>query len=276
MRPDQKNEVLALYLGYFVTLAFGLIPSISYYAIGALVLQAFYAFIRYMSASEPIFRSHLFNYLLGVGVSFIVAFVLTIQGQAFGLEVMKALTGAVSGTGYKYDSAVPAAYVVFMMVVEILFAIFWPIVLISRGLYLLNTGVPIFVGFRKQAGAAPGVKTALFRGQDYAGSRARQTSGSGYLLSAILQNGSVVQAQLHNSSAKVIGRDSSSDLHLDDPTVSRRHALIEVRDGIATVKDLGSANGTKIAGRKIGFNPVEMQASDTLQIGAIKLTISAL
>lgn len=276
MRSDQKNEVLALYLGFFVTLAFALIPSISYYAIGALVLQAFYALIRYMSTTEPTFRSHLFNYLLGVGVSFIVFFVLTIQSQAFRFEILKALTGAVSGTGYKYDAAVPFGFAALIMGVEVLFALFWPIILISRGLYLLNTGLPISAGFRTPAGSSPNAKTALFHGKDNSGTRSDHQAGTGYLLSAILQNGNVVRYQVPNSSSKVIGRGSDADIVFNDDTVSRRHAMIEVRDGMAFIKDLGSENRTKVGGREVGFNPVELRPSETLQLGAVNVTISAL
>lgn len=272
MRFDHRNETLALYLGYFVTLAFGLIPSISYYAIGVLVLQAFYALIRYTGSTEPVFRSHLFNYLLGVGGSFIVVFILALQTQAFGFEFLKALTGAFSGIGYRYDSAVPAAYVIFMMVVETLFAIFWPIVLIARGLYNLNTGVPIFAGFRKAMATPFGEKTIAINPE----SANKMSGGSGFLLSAIMDNGQVVRFPVPNASSKVIGRHTESDMLLDDPTVSRKHAMIEVRDGLAFVKDLDSLSGTFIGDRKVGFNPVQIYPSDTIQIGAIKVKVSAL
>lgn len=277
MRSDQKNEILVLYLGYFVTLALGLIPTISYYALGVLVLQAFYALIRYMSTSETVFRSHLFNYLLGVGVSFAIFLVMGIQVLALGVEIQKAFIGSIFGTGFKSHSAVSFGYAAFMMLIEFLVAIFWPIVLISRGLYLLSTGVPIFAGFRKAAGAPAGAKTAIFAARETREiSSGGQSNNAGYLLSAILPNGNVVRQKLPNSSMNVIGRDSSSDLLIDEPTVSRRHAMIEIRDGVAFVKDLGSTSGTKVGGRNVGFNPVELRPSDTLQIGAVSVTISAL
>src|SRR6185312_11488092 len=272
MRADQKNEALALYLGFFVTLAFILIPSISYYALGALVLEAFYAFIRYMSTNEPVFRSHLFNYLLGVGVSFIVFLVLTIQAQAFGFELLKALTCAATGSGYKYDSAVPFGVAAVVMGIEGLFAIVWPIVLISRGLYLINTGGPVSSGFRAApAGAAGLPKTALF-----ARTEASARSAGGCLLSAVLADGRVLRYQVENQTSKSIGRDTDSDFLLDDPTVSRRHAVIEVREGVAYLKDVGSQNGTKASGRPVGFNAVPLRPSDTFEIGSVKVTISAL
>jgi pSer/pThr/pTyr-binding forkhead associated (FHA) protein len=51
-----------------------------------------------------------------------------------------------------------------------------------------------------------------------------------------------------NETVTTIGRDPSSDLFLDDITVSRRHAeIVRSRDGFK-IRDLGSVNGTYING----------------------------
>jgi pSer/pThr/pTyr-binding forkhead associated (FHA) protein len=42
-----------------------------------------------------------------------------------------------------------------------------------------------------------------------------------------------------------IGRSRENDIVLDDSSVSRRHAVVEVAENGATVADLGSRNGTK-------------------------------
>jgi pSer/pThr/pTyr-binding forkhead associated (FHA) protein len=42
----------------------------------------------------------------------------------------------------------------------------------------------------------------------------------------------------------VVGRDSTAAVHLTDEEVSRRHAIITLGEGRATVEDLGSSNGT--------------------------------
>ena len=44
----------------------------------------------------------------------------------------------------------------------------------------------------------------------------------------------------------VIGRDPTAAINLVDEEVSRRHAIISVGEGTATVEDLGSSNGTYI------------------------------
>lgn len=48
-----------------------------------------------------------------------------------------------------------------------------------------------------------------------------------------------------------IGRSSENDIVLDDSSVSRRHALVELSDQGLFVSDLGSRNGTKVDAQKI-------------------------
>ena len=51
----------------------------------------------------------------------------------------------------------------------------------------------------------------------------------------------------------VIGRDPTATVHLTDEEVSRRHAIISLGEGEATIEDLGSVNGTHTdAGRVDG------------------------
>jgi hypothetical protein len=49
----------------------------------------------------------------------------------------------------------------------------------------------------------------------------------------------------------VIGRSRDSDLSLDDPNVSRRHAELRREDGAWVVADLASTNGVKVNGRRV-------------------------
>ena len=48
----------------------------------------------------------------------------------------------------------------------------------------------------------------------------------------------------------VVGR-VSGDLTIDDPLVSRRHAVIRVAAGVLEVEDLGSLNGTWVNGERL-------------------------
>ncbi|MEA2496764.1 MAG: hypothetical protein QOJ29_4675 [Thermoleophilaceae bacterium] len=64
----------------------------------------------------------------------------------------------------------------------------------------------------------------------------------------------------------VIGRDPTAAVHLTDEEVSRRHAIISLGEGLATVEDLGSVNGTHTdAGQVVGEAAV--RAGDRIRVG---------
>ncbi|MBS0210457.1 MAG: FHA domain-containing protein [Planctomycetes bacterium] len=62
-----------------------------------------------------------------------------------------------------------------------------------------------------------------------------------------------------------IGRDSDNSLQLHDHEVSRRHAIISNADGVCTVTDQRSSNGTFINGRQITAQ--ELRTGDEVQMG---------
>jgi DNA-binding winged helix-turn-helix (wHTH) protein len=64
----------------------------------------------------------------------------------------------------------------------------------------------------------------------------------------------------------LIGRDRDAVVWIDDESVSRRHARILVGEGGATIEDLGSKNGTSVAGRKIR-GPTHLKDRDVVKIG---------
>jgi len=55
---------------------------------------------------------------------------------------------------------------------------------------------------------------------------------------------------LFNGSA-TLGRDHSCNIVIDDPSVSRVHAVLSVTDGQLTVEDRDSKNGTRVDGTKL-------------------------
>ena len=75
----------------------------------------------------------------------------------------------------------------------------------------------------------------------------------------------------------VIGRDEESDIIFDDPGISRRHSEIRVTtDGPhlqATVRDLGSTNGTFVNGERISSQRLEQ--GDRITIGRTTVTYHA-
>jgi len=67
----------------------------------------------------------------------------------------------------------------------------------------------------------------------------------------------------------IIGRATKVDLTLQDPTVSRNHARIEIIDGIPVLIDLGSLSGTQVNGKKI--TKTGLKSGDTIQVGDTQL-----
>ena len=67
-----------------------------------------------------------------------------------------------------------------------------------------------------------------------------------------------------------IGRGLQSDLRIEDPTVSRRHALVVLADGTATLLDDNSLNGTWCNGERV-TEGVELRDGDVISLGAATL-----
>jgi hypothetical protein len=73
-----------------------------------------------------------------------------------------------------------------------------------------------------------------------------------------------------------LGRSSDNDVHLADPQASRQHAVIQRIAGSWIINDLGSSNGTFVAGSRIA-EPSRLREGDTIRIGntTLKLVTSA-
>jgi DNA-binding NtrC family response regulator len=71
----------------------------------------------------------------------------------------------------------------------------------------------------------------------------------------------------------VVGRGSDADVRVEEPRASRRHARLRLGDEIL-VEDLGSANGTRVRGRKLEpGKPVAVAAGEAIAIGALVLMV---
>lgn len=68
----------------------------------------------------------------------------------------------------------------------------------------------------------------------------------------------------------LVGRSPSADLRLDDPSVSRLHVRIEMRDDGVYAEDLGSRNGTAVDGEAIGA-PRRLDVDDEVTVGSAAL-----
>lgn len=63
----------------------------------------------------------------------------------------------------------------------------------------------------------------------------------------------------------IVGRDSTADIRIDDPAVSRMHVRLYVQDGNYIVEDLGSVNGTLIGGTRTSRQ--QLVDGDRIQLG---------
>ena len=70
-----------------------------------------------------------------------------------------------------------------------------------------------------------------------------------------------------------IGRDTANDIVLDDPMVSGFHAVIVNDNGVLSITDLGSTNGTRVDGRRIG-DKTELRAWIDLELGGARLRVA--
>jgi pSer/pThr/pTyr-binding forkhead associated (FHA) protein len=74
---------------------------------------------------------------------------------------------------------------------------------------------------------------------------------------------------LLDSDTTTAGRHPSSDIFLDDVTVSRRHAEFVRADVGFEVRDVGSLNGTYVNGDRI--DATQLSAGDEVQVGKYRL-----
>ena len=89
----------------------------------------------------------------------------------------------------------------------------------------------------------------------------------------VLEGQTIALGAGHN----LIGRDATCTVWIDAHEVSRRHARIDVGDAMdarASIEDLGSTNGTYVAGRRI-HGPVDLRDGDKLRVGRVTLVFRA-
>jgi RNA polymerase sigma-70 factor, ECF subfamily len=73
----------------------------------------------------------------------------------------------------------------------------------------------------------------------------------------------------------VIGRDATSNVCLDHPSVSRRHARLFIDGTTARLDDLGSRNGTTLRGNTV-TTPVTVESGDRIVFGSVAAVFRAL
>ncbi len=84
----------------------------------------------------------------------------------------------------------------------------------------------------------------------------------------IRENGAERVVTLDNATT-TIGRLPQCEVTLDDRGASRRHAQIRLKDGVATLTDLGSTNGTEVNGHAV--QTATLDDGDRVTIGTTVL-----
>jgi DNA-binding winged helix-turn-helix (wHTH) protein len=69
----------------------------------------------------------------------------------------------------------------------------------------------------------------------------------------------------------LLGRGHESAIPLAAPTVSRRHARLQIARGEAILEDLGSRHGTFVRGQRLS-GPQRLEDGDELSLGSVRLT----
>jgi pSer/pThr/pTyr-binding forkhead associated (FHA) protein len=64
--------------------------------------------------------------------------------------------------------------------------------------------------------------------------------------------------------------DVRAALRIDSSSVSRRHALVVIQDGAATLEDLGRKNGTFLRGKRISA-PMALVDGDEFRLGRVRI-----
>jgi S-DNA-T family DNA segregation ATPase FtsK/SpoIIIE len=86
--------------------------------------------------------------------------------------------------------------------------------------------------------------------------------------------GAGLSRSLRPGSTLTIGRSADCGLQLDDQKVSRIHASLLVTADGARLRDLGSANGTRVGGRTIGPETHDLAVGELIEIGDTRLAMT--
>jgi len=91
----------------------------------------------------------------------------------------------------------------------------------------------------------------------------------------VIANGTSTAHVLPATGKWLIGRGPNADLQILEPGVSRRQALLHLGPRLL-IQDLGSANGTRLAGVELrGGPPVELRPGQAVELGSTLLVVPA-
>ncbi|MCU0971754.1 MAG: sigma 54-interacting transcriptional regulator [Gammaproteobacteria bacterium] len=95
----------------------------------------------------------------------------------------------------------------------------------------------------------------------------------GRLQLVIVGAGTIIRHPLPEAGDVSVGRSAQCDVSVDEPSVSRRHAVIHVGPPL-TIEDLDSANGTRARGAPVvPGRAVPLEVGEAAELGALLLTV---
>jgi hypothetical protein len=90
----------------------------------------------------------------------------------------------------------------------------------------------------------------------------------------IVAEGVAETHELPESGELVIGRGEASDIVIDDPSLSRRHAGLRIAGAIVELRDLGSSNGTSLRGVRLAPDaPQPISAGEVAELGSVVVAL---
>ncbi len=102
----------------------------------------------------------------------------------------------------------------------------------------------------------------------------RAPSPSGYILTILHPDGPQAVV-LSSDRPNVIGRGSDVDVFIDDGSVSRKHATLEIPALVLT--DLSSSNGTRVEGAALTpRKPVRLSVGQSFHVGAVRCQLTCI
>lgn len=91
----------------------------------------------------------------------------------------------------------------------------------------------------------------------------------------VYQGDALVKTEKLNQETIKIGKISSANINLEDESVSRLHAQVEVTpENQVTIVDLNSTKGTFVNGARLGANkPQKLSSGDEVKVGDVRLVV---
>jgi len=71
----------------------------------------------------------------------------------------------------------------------------------------------------------------------------------------------------------LVGRNEDCDIRLNHKSISKLHCVIVKTDGLLLLRDLGSTNGTRLNGVRLGNGQWPLRVKDLLQVGEVSFVV---